>query len=273
MNQVAILMTVYSKDSYNDFKEALDSLYLQSYKNFDIFIQEDGEIDPEIHKLLLKSLKKKKIKFLGERSKNKGFDYSLNELITLTMNLNYNYFFRMDSDDISSTERVGKQLAFMENNPSIDVCGTFIKEFGDGLKYSKTVSYPLKHSDMFLFFKKRVPLAHVTAVFRRSFFEKAGLYNVEGHINNGDTLMWMKGFKSGCKFANLDIIGVKVRITKNFFKRRGGVHKIISDFKNRLVVNRSLKYGLSSYLYALLVTGINILPLVLKKIAYQYLRR
>lgn len=273
MIQAAILMTVYSKDSYKDFKEAIDSLNHQSINNFDIFVQEDGEVDPEIHKLLLKSLKEKKIKFLGERSKNKGFDYSLNELITLTMNLNYNYFFRMDSDDISSPERIDKQLAFMENNPSIDVCGTFIQEFGDGFKYSKTVSYPLKHSDMFLFFKKRVPLAHVSAVFRRSYFEKAGLYDVEGHVNNGDTLMWMKGFKNGCKFANLDIIGVKVRITKNFFKRRGGFHKTISDFQNRLVVNRSLEYGLSSYFYAFLMTGINILPPVLKKIAYKYLRR
>tara|TARA_B110000008_G_C16883342_1_gene529835 strand:+ start:52 stop:873 length:822 start_codon:yes stop_codon:yes gene_type:complete len=273
MNKTAILMTVYSKDSYNDFNQALNSLHSQSNNNFDIFIQEDGEIDPKIHQLLINNLKEKKIKFLGERSNNKGFDYSLNELITLTMNLNYKYFFRMDSDDISLPERVEKQLAFMDRNPLIDVCGTFITEFGDGFEYCKTVSYPVKHEDMFLFFKKRVPLAHVTALFRRSYFEKAGLYNVEGHLNNGDTLMWMKGFMSGCKFANLDIIGVKVRVSKNFFKRRGGSHKVISDFKNRLVVNKNLKYGLTSYFYAFLMIGINLLPPFLKIIAYKRLRR
>jgi hypothetical protein len=273
MNKVAVILTVYSNDSYHDFNEAITSLYLQSDHSFDIFVQEDGLVNSKIHDFLTNELKEKKIKFLGDRPKNLGFDYSLNELIGIVMNLDYEYIARMDADDISKPNRIEKQLIFMENNPLIDVCGTYIQEFGDGFIYKKIVTYPLNHKDMFNFFKKRVPIAHVSSFFRRSYFVKAGLYKVDGHLNNGDTLMWMNGFMNGCNFANLDFIGVKVRITRSFFNRRGGWKKTLADFNNRMLVNKNLHYGLMSYIYAIFGAVINILPARVKKYAYIYLRK
>jgi hypothetical protein len=161
----------------------------------------------------------------------------------------------------------------MDNNSYIDVCGTYIEEFGDGIQYNKVVTYPLNHNSMLNFFKKRVPIAHVSAFFRRSYFEKAGLYEVDGHINNGDTLMWMNGFASGCWFANIDYIGIKVRVSKDFFGRRGGWKKVASDFNNRLTVNKKLNFGISAYYYAFAVALVNLLPSTMKKYAYKYLRQ
>ena len=273
MNKVAVILTVYLNDSYSDFKESITSLYLQSNQCFDIFIQEDGRVNSKIHNFLTNELKEKKIKFLGERSVNLGFDYSLNELIEIVMSLDYEYIVRMDADDISKSHRIEKQLFFMENNPSIDICGTHIQEFGDGFNYKKIVTYPLKHKDMFIFFNKRVPIAHVSAFFRRSYFIKAGRYKVDGHLNNGDTLMWMKGFMKGCNFANIDFIGVKVRVTKSFFNRRGGWKKTKADFNNRMLVNKNLHYGFKSYIYAFFGALINLLPAIFKKYAYIYLRK
>ena len=273
MKKVAVILTVYLNDSYNDFKEAITSLYLQSQHCFDIFVQEDGKVNSKIHDFLTDELKVKKIKFLGERSINLGFDYSLNELIKIVMNLDYEYIVRMDADDISNPERIERQLSFMESNSSIDVCGTNIQEFGDGFNYKKIVSYPLNHEDMFNFFNKRVPLAHVSAFFRRSYFHKAGFYKVDGHLNNGDTLIWMNGFMNGCNFANIDIIGVKVRVSSSFFDRRGGWKKTTADFKNRMLVNKNLDYGFMSYLYAIFGACINLSPSIFKKYAYKYLRK
>jgi hypothetical protein len=125
---------------------------------------------------------------------------------------------------------------------------------------------------MFEFFKKRVPIANVTSFFRKSFFEKAGLYPESGHIANEDSLMWLKGFKSGCKFANIDYIGVRVRVSKDFFNRRRGFKKIWYDFKNRLKINKELNYGFDAYIYAVGMLIINLLPPSLKKLAYKYLR-
>jgi glycosyltransferase involved in cell wall biosynthesis len=273
MNQTAVLLSVYKNDKLKDFKLALDSLYRQTITNFDIFVQKDGPVDNSINSYLINELNTNKIKYLGERNENKGFDYSLNELINKALIEKYEYIVRMDADDISTPERLEKQLDFMNHNSDIDVCGTYIEEFGDGIVYNKLVKYPLNHKDMMSFFKKRVPIAHVSAFFRRSYFAKAGLYEVSGHFNNGDTLMWMKGFATGCRFANLDYVGVKVRVSKDFFYRRGGRNKTWSDFKNRITVNKVLQFGFISYFYAVAVAVVNIMPPLIKKYAYKYLRQ
>ena len=197
MNSIATILTVYKNDQLDVFREALQSLYDQSINKINIYVQEDGTVNEDIHSFLVEEFKAHRIFYLGFRSCNKGFDYSLNEIIRLALDNGHDYIVRMDADDISMSDRIKKQFDFMQKNKKIDVCGTYIEEFGDKIKYNKVVKYPLKHNDMFLFFKKRVPIAHVSAFFRRSFFEKAGFYEVEGHLNNGDTLMWMKGFASG----------------------------------------------------------------------------
>jgi len=265
------IVSVYKNDKIEYVKEALNSLYNQTLKA-DIFIKIDGKIDDELLKFLLSEQSKGKIKYIDKREENKGLATSLNELIKKGLKENYEYFFRMDADDISNINRFKRQIDFMEKNKDIDICGTFIEEFGDGIEYKKVVKYPLTHQEMFDFFKKRVPLAHVSACFRKSFFEKAGLYPEKGHITNEDSLMWLKGFKNGCKFANIDYIGVKVRVSKNFFKRRGSLKKVWYDFKNRILINRELGYGVDAYIYAIGILLINLLPPSLKKIAYKYLR-
>jgi len=272
MNSVVVILTVYSGDKFNNFKDALESLYSQSFKMFDIFVQEDGPIDEKINSYLVTEFKEGRISFHGERKINKGFDFSLNELIIRALNKKYKYIVRMDADDISMEERLEKQFKFMEKNSSVDVLGSAIEEFGDNLEYQKKVQYPLTHKAMLNFFKMRVPLAHVSAFFRATFFHKAGLYEVDGHLNNGDTIMWMKGFTSGCKFANIPDVCVKVRVSREFFYRRTGLQKALSDYKNRILVIRKLDYTYTAYIYALLIFLINLLPPSFKKIAYKNLR-
>ncbi|SMC09968.1 glycosyltransferase [Nitratiruptor tergarcus] len=266
-----VIMSVYKNDKLEYVREALNSLYNQKLKA-DIFIKIDGEIDKELEEFLVSEKEKGKIKYLDRRKENRGLAYSLNELIEKGLELNYNYFFRMDADDINNLDRFKKQIEFMEKNKNIDVCGTYIKEIGDGLDYEKLVKYPLNHDEMFDFFKKRVPLAHVSVCFRDSYFKKAGLYPENGHISNEDTLMWLKGFQSGCHFANIPYIGVNVRVNKDFFNRRRGIKKVWYDLKNRIEVVRTLEYGLFGYIYSIGMFFINILPPSVKKLAYKTLR-
>jgi len=267
----AVIMSIYKNDKLEHLKKALNSLYNQTLKA-DIFIKIDGEVKKEVEEFLFNEYKNKKIFYLDKREQNRGLAVSLNELIKEVLKNNYEYIFRMDADDISNIRRFEKQIIFMEKNKTIDVCGSYIKEFGDGINYEKIVKYPLNHKDMFKFFKKRVPLAHVSVCFRKSFFEKAGLYPEKGHITNEDTLMWLNGFKNGCRFANIDYIGVNVRVNKDFFNRRKGFKKVWYDFKNRIKVVKELNYGIEGYFFALGMLIINILPSNIKKIAYKILR-
>jgi len=269
VSEIAIIMSVYRNDKLDYVKEALDSLYAQT-KSVDIFIQQDGEISKKLEIYLEQEFSDKKIEYLGKREENRGLAYSLNELITKIDN-QYEYIARMDADDISVTNRVELQYEFMENNKNIDVLGGYIKEFSTDMAYEKVVKYPLRHDEMYHFFAKRVPLAHVTAFFRRDYFAKAGVYRTTT-ISNEDTLLWMDGFNNKCHFANLDNLLVKVRVSSHFFSRRGGFKKAWGDLKDRLLVIKILRYNSSSYFYAVALFMVNIAPSKVKVFLYKRLR-
>lgn len=268
MNNIAVIMSTYKNDKLIYIQEALNSLYQQTL-SADIFIVMDGQLDISTEQFLYIELKNKKIKYLLKQHKNRGLAYSLNELLAITKQ--YEFIARMDSDDISVSNRLETQYNFMKNNPKIDVIGSDIEEFGDDIEYSKIVKYPTTHSKMCKFFEKRVPLAHVSAFFRQTFWEKAGVYKTHT-ISNEDTILWMDGFNNGCKFGNIPKILVRVRVSKSFFSRRGGVIKAYSDFRDRVKVIRTLKYPFSSYIFAIALFVINISPSFIKKTLYEYAR-
>lgn len=270
MSSVAVVLSVYRSVSLKDLKECLDSIYNQTYKS-DIFIKIDGEVPDNLYRYLKDEFEQNRIKYLDYREKNLGIAPSYNELFKEVLDRDYKYIARMDSDDIMLPYRIEEQYNFMKKNIDIDIVGGYIEEFGDDFEYNKKVKYPLSHQEMFKFFAKRVPIANVTTFFRKSFFDKAGVYPVSSPTNE-DTLLWINGFKNGCKFANINKVLVKVRVSKSFFQRRGGIDKALNDFMDRLKVIRTLGYNIDSYFYAFALFVVNILPASIKKILYTKLR-
>jgi len=270
MNKIAVAISIYKTNSVEQIKAMLDSVANQT-QSCDLFVKVDGMVSQEIGQLLQKEYDVRRIIYLDFRDENMGISFSYNELFQQILSRGYDYIARMDADDIMVLNRIELQYQFMQNNLNIDIVGGFIEEFGDGFVYQKTVRYPLQHDDMFTLFAKRVPMANVTTFFRKSFFENAGFYPTSSPTNE-DTLLWMNGFKAGCRFANIPEILVKVRVGKDFFGRRGGITKAWSDFKDRLLVVKTLGYNTSSYFYAIAVFLVNISPAWLKKILYKRLR-
>jgi len=269
VSKIAIIISVYKNDKLDYVKEALDSLYAQT-KKADIFIQQDGKISKKLERYLDKELSSRKIEYLGKREENQGLAYSLNELIE-KIESRYEYIARMDADDISVKHRIELQYAFMEKHHECDVVGGYIQEFATDMVYEKVVKYPLRHEEMYCFFAKRVPLAHVSAFFRRDYFKKAGVYRTTT-LSNEDTLLWMDGFNNQCHFSNIDKVLVKVRVSSHFFSRRGGFRKAWSDLKDRLLVIKTLRYNISSYFYAVAIFMVNIAPSKVKVFLYKRLR-
>ncbi|SFV60866.1 putative glycosyltransferase [hydrothermal vent metagenome] len=263
-------MSVYKGDRFAYIVEALESMYAQE-KVADIFIQKDGPVPQDISEYIEQEYRAGRIVYVGERNENRGLAFSLNQLLEIVLKRDYHYIARMDADDIALASRMQWQYKYMLEHPDVDVVGGFIEEFSNDIAYEKAVHYPLNHDEMYRFFAKRVPLAHVTAFFRRSFFEKAGLYPTISPTNE-DTLLWMKGFQSGCRFANIPEILVKVRVGPAFFSRRGGSRKAWSDLQDRILVIKTLGYNISSYFYAWALFMVNIAPSKLKLFLYKRLR-
>ena len=266
---IAVIMSVYKKDDLLFLKESIESLLNQTYSQVDIFIQQDGALSHDIESYLDHLYEANNITYLGKRETNKGLAFSLNELLEKTLD-KYTYIARMDADDISLPQRIEKQFEFMENNTDIDVCGCHIEEFYDSQSYSKIVKYPLTHSECKAFFMKRVPIAHPTAFFRVSFFEKSGHYT--NTIKNQDTLLWMNGFKNKCQFSNVDDVLLKMRTDTHFFKRRSNLQFRLIELTDRFKVIKTLGYPKYAYLYAIIIFLILGLPPRLLKIVYRVLR-
>jgi glycosyltransferase involved in cell wall biosynthesis len=264
---VVVIMSVYKNDSLLGLKASIESLYNQTYKKFDIYIQCDGCLPKEHLKYLDNEYGNNRIKLLKKRNVNKGLAFSLNELIKLGFKNGYKYFIRMDADDIADRERVEKQYAFMEKNQDIDVCGSDIIEFyNDGNE--NYIKYPKEHCKIQNGFSKRTAIPHVTAFFRKTFFEKAGLYNNKSNRNE-DQWLWLNGFLNNCKFASIDKPLVKVRLSLALLARRKDFKHLFDTFRLRNKIVRDLKFPKKLLLYNILMLLVKMLPPPILKYIYQ----
>jgi glycosyltransferase involved in cell wall biosynthesis len=271
-SSISVLMSLYDGDQIGPFNLAISSIWgEQSLKPSQIVLVLDGALRQELYDAVL--LWQREIGLIlkvVQLDNNIGLGWALKEGL---LHCDYEYIARMDSDDMSLGDRFVKQARYLEQHSDVDVVGGYISEIDEnGFITRDSVKYPLGHSDMHNFFNKRDPLPHVTAMFRKSFFEKAGSYSGELRMAE-DTLLWFKGFNAGCVFANIPYVVVQVRQTDQFYKRRGDISKSISLLKFRLfVLNRSLKYGLLSDVYALAYFLMSISPSLLKRLAYRIFR-
>jgi glycosyltransferase involved in cell wall biosynthesis len=264
---IAVIMSVYAGDKLEYLVEALESLYSQSYKKFDIYIQVDGYIDNEIELYLDKEFINKRVFFLNKRQVNLGLAFSLNELLKIVLKKGYEYIARMDADDICNNLRIENQLSFMNENKMCDVVGSDIIEFyDDGTQRLKT--YQRQHRKIRLNFATKTAIPHVSAFFRISFFDKAGLYNINSNRNE-DQWLWLSGFKNGCIFSSIQKPLVKVRMSSELLERRGNIRH---NFDTLLLRNRIvsvLNFNKIYFVYNLFVFFAKIQPVWLLKIIYK----
>ena len=181
-------------------KEAINSILNQSYKNIELIIVCDGERE-EYEKI--KKMNEPKIKVLLNE-KNRGLPYSLNRAIR---NATGDYIARMDSDDISVSNRIEKQVKFLEEHEDIGVCGTEAILFGE--KKGKKRIYLKNEEQIKIQLLYRATLIHPTVMIRRNVFEEYE-YN-EQFLYAQDFELWSR-VSEKFKIAILPITGLKYRV-------------------------------------------------------------
>lgn len=266
--RVGILLPVYKNDSPVHFRVALESLLTQTYGNLVVYVGCDGSLSGDLDKTLSDYIENNRVNTIRFKE-NRGLACVLNDLISEARKDNIPYLARMDADDISLPGRIGKQLQFLQDNPEIDVVGGAIEEIdSNGNLRNKKVSYPLTHSDCKKYFRYRDPLAHPATFFRMRYFDKVKGYRNE-YRKNQDTMLWFDGFRNDCKFSNLPDIVLQFRVNDSFYTRRDGYKRARQMLIDRFKINKALKYGLSSYIFAFLMFGMTLSPNFIKKFLYK----
>ena len=107
MKKIIILLSTYNGEKY--LEEQINSLYDQSYKNFEIIARDDGSNDST-----LSILKSHNIRII-DSNKNLGAKESFIELLKYAFkNTDAEYFMFCDQDDVWKTNKIEKTLIKMQ---------------------------------------------------------------------------------------------------------------------------------------------------------------
>ena len=121
---VSIIIPTYNRAAR--IPQTLDSIFEQTYKNFEVIIVDDGSTDNTLQVLNEYSAKacQKQIKFKVLSQKNAGAPAARNNGLK---NATGEYVVFFDSDDIMLPERIEIQIKIMlEENSDCCACGFFI---------------------------------------------------------------------------------------------------------------------------------------------------
>jgi glycosyltransferase involved in cell wall biosynthesis len=164
---VSVVMSVFNAQKY--LEEAIESVLDQSFVDFEFIVINDGSTDDSLK--LIQDFKKTNARIFLISRENKGLIASLNEGIKAAKG---KYIIRMDADDISQPGRIEALVRFMESNPDVDICGSFVESFGDGINTS-IWKFPEEHEAMRVRTIFTVPLCHGSAIFKANLFQEKGV--------------------------------------------------------------------------------------------------
>jgi len=191
MNQnklVSIIMPVFNTDKY--LKEALDSIFSQTYRNFEIICIDDGSIDNSLP--ILKSFENRIKLIINDKnygtseSRNRGIQLSKGEFLAF-----------LDADDIWEKNKLEIQIKEFNDKPDLDVSFAYMQCFispelsGDARnkRYCPPDSVPC-----------HIPSS---AVIKRTSFEKVGYFDTR--FKNIEFMDWVnKAKETGLKIETLN---------------------------------------------------------------------
>jgi len=264
---VSFIMSVYGGDDPAELRRALDSAAAQNYPSVEIVLSIDGPVPDQIHQAIEAARAGTHVPIRTVSSPvNQKLGRALNQAISIAKG---DLLARADADDFSMPDRIRVQVEYLLADPETDVVGCFVEEvFEDGSTHSTRM--PTTHEACVAVFIRHDPIHHPTALFRRRFFEKAGLYSGE---KCDDSALWLAAIKAGCRFGNCDRALYRMFLDRKFFSRRKDLGWIWWVFLHRLRIVRELHYGVRGYFWAVVRAAAMLLPRPLLERAYRLRNR
>lgn len=216
MEKYSILMSVYCKEKPENLKKSIESMLNQTIKSDDFVLVCDGKLTYELEKVI--EMYKSNLNIIRLK-KNVGLGNALNEGLKFCK---HEIVVRMDTDDISIPTRCEKQLRMFEKNPKLGLVSSNIEEFLEDENYIiGTRVVPIDNEAIIKFSKKRNPMNHPAVVLKKNQVESVGGYSEKFHLFE-DYYLWVRMLQNGCVAENSSEYLLKMRTSKDMYKRRGG---------------------------------------------------
>lgn len=181
--KVSILSSSYNHiDFIEDF---ISSVYNQDYKNFELIMIDDGSSDGCGDRL--KELSNQ-YNFKAIIRENKGFPNALNTLRPLATG---DYIVIIAADDIMTTDRLSKQVEYLENNRDCAIVASNMQEIDEVGNKGAFISRPFKKGNLFkALFLTDVYILAPTVMIRKSYLDTVGSYDENLRVEDFD--MWLR---------------------------------------------------------------------------------
>lgn len=199
--RVTVLMPVYNCERY--LRDAMESILGQTFTNFQFLIINDGSTDNSIN--IIKSYTDHRIR-LVHNEQNLGLVMSLNKGLELSHG---EFIARMDADDISRPERLMLQVDFMDANPLVGVCGSWVQYFP--MSDNSVWKLPKSSEEIRCWQFHSVGVAHPSVMLRRQFFIEHGLLYDPRYLHIEDFELWGRAIQY-MNFANIQKVLLNYRI-------------------------------------------------------------
>ncbi len=120
--KIAVFMCCYNHGKY--VGEAIESILAQTYRNWELWIANDGSTDNSSE--VISSYKDKRIHFYDSKE-NTAIAGVQDKLLEMIEGTEYDYIIKTDSDDKWRSDRLEKEVSILENHPCYGACASWDK--------------------------------------------------------------------------------------------------------------------------------------------------
>lgn len=181
MPGVSVVIPV--RDGLPYIREALASVFAQSYSDFEVIVVNDGSTDGTAE--YLASVDDARLKVI--HCDRKGVSAALNAGLAVAA---APLVARMDADDVMLPERLEIQHRYMFEHPEVTVCGSGIEEIdadGNTLRFTR---YPVEDAQIRFGLLRGFAFAHPAVMYRRDAVLAVGGYRIEFSAAQDQHLWW-----------------------------------------------------------------------------------
>ncbi|ERM84243.1 hypothetical protein P872_15790 [Rhodonellum psychrophilum GCM71 = DSM 17998] len=199
--KVSIIMPCYNQAAY--LEEAVHSVLESQYEHLEIIIVDDGSKDASF-KIAQELGEKSPDKIKAITQKNQGPAQARNAGIHVASG---KYILPLDGDDKINRDYITEAVKILESDPNVKVVYCEAEKFGE-----KTGPWKLKPFSLRALALDN--MVFVSAMYRKSDWEKCGGYDKRMTWGWEDWEFWMNMLKTGGEVVKLPITGFYYRIRK-----------------------------------------------------------
>lgn len=188
---ISVIMGIYNEKNKNQVMQAIDSVLEQTYDNLEFIICDDGS-KPEFYLWLQEYCRKDARIHLIRKEKNEGLAAALN---TCLANAQGSYVARMDADDISKSDRLEKQITFMQQHSEYALVGCNAEMIDDNGVWGERILIEKPQKTDFL---RTSPFIHPSIMIKTEVLRQMMGYSLEKYAERTeDYELFMRLYAAG----------------------------------------------------------------------------